>query len=247
MISFNNYEYKEIYREGSCFLSPEQDYSFFSIDCSKNFIDTENVLIWGDSHAAALSFGLRNMFSNTIQFTASGCPPILDTDINFRPLCKKINDYIALKITQIKPKKIFLHANWNLYENYNTIMNLQNTINFIKSKSPHSTITIIGGVPQYKPSLPTLMFHNNTNLEINKFEKSISIEKLMHIDQNLNSLAKINSINFISAIHSFCENNLCLVTAKYKEETMPVAWDYGHLTAAGSMFLASQIKSLLKN
>ena len=36
-----------------------------------------NIYIWGDSHAAGLSFGM-NQISEITQFTTSMCPPILD-------------------------------------------------------------------------------------------------------------------------------------------------------------------------
>jgi peptidoglycan/LPS O-acetylase OafA/YrhL len=92
LLSFNNYDYKEIYREGRCFLKPEQTYTAYSKECSEVSINGEEILIWGDSHAAALSFGLRGHFASVIQYTASGCPPLLDWGFVWRPMCKEVNN-----------------------------------------------------------------------------------------------------------------------------------------------------------
>jgi peptidoglycan/LPS O-acetylase OafA/YrhL len=65
---------KDTYRMGDCFLKDAQDSRNFSENCQA-LSSHDSVLIWGDSHAAALSYGLRTLFPNVIQYTASGCPP----------------------------------------------------------------------------------------------------------------------------------------------------------------------------
>ena len=68
----------------------------------------------GDSHAAALASGWRQLKSID-QYTASGCPPILNIEIDNRFHCKKINDSVA-EIIKIKNyKTVILHANWVIY------------------------------------------------------------------------------------------------------------------------------------
>src|SRR5262249_2394231 len=67
------------YRSNTCFLDRRQDPTEFRAECS----DTKRplVLLWGDSHAASIYPGLRNLSKSISfglsQFTASGCPPLL--------------------------------------------------------------------------------------------------------------------------------------------------------------------------
>ena len=242
VLAFTTYAYQDIYRQGSCFLESEQTQNAFTSECQA--VSAENaILIWGDSHAAALSFGFRKVLPNVIQYTASGCPPIIDEVVSWRPKCKDINDFVSNEISRQKPSRVILHANWSLYADQKPTLNLQKTIDFIRVKSPLSKITIIGGVPQYKPSLPVFMFLNDKSLLGNSLLESYIVGDLNKLDNLFADLARRNEVSFFSAIQALCSDTKCQATASYNNVTMPTAWDYGHLTEAGSFLLAEKIVS----
>jgi len=243
VLAYNEYnnEKEDIGRLGNCFLGQEDGPEKYTSVCFAS--DSKNsTLIWGDSHAAALAFGLREANPNLSQFTASGCPPILGETIKTRPLCKRTNDYIADQIKRLKPSRIFLYANWDAYGDQKPSVNLIKTVEYIRSVSPSSEITLIGGTPQFKPSLPTYMFLNHKNLVLNELLPTYLYGALSVIDVQFKSFSAQNGIHFFSPLEFLCKESLCKITASYKDKVMPIIWDYGHLTAAGSVLLARQLK-----
>ena len=107
LLDFHSYEKREeLYKNRVCFLRKDQD--SFGETCK-----TGNIYIWGDSHAAGLSFGM-NEISEITQFTSSMCPPILDYEIIERPYCQSINQYVFDSIEIYKPEIVYLSANWIL-------------------------------------------------------------------------------------------------------------------------------------
>lgn len=243
VLAYNEYdsETEEIGLTGNCFWGPEDGPEKFTNQCiSKN--TGESVLIWGDSHAAGLAFGLRKFYPNLSQFTVSGCPPILDEDIKTRPKCRMMNDLIIDKVKLIQPSQIFLYANWDAYGDQKPSVNLSRTINAIRSVSPITRITLVGGTPQFKPSLPTLMFLNNKNLTLNETLTTYLYDSLSYMDSQFLEFSGKNRIEFFSPLKAFCKESLCNVTATFDGKIMPIIWDYGHLTSAGALFLAQQIE-----
>jgi hypothetical protein len=182
------------------------------------------------------------VYTNLSQLTASGCPPILGEAIKTRPLCKKTNDYIADQIKRLQPSRVFLYSNWDTYGDQKPSVNLIKTVEYIRSVSPSSQITLVGGTPQFKPSLPTYMFLKNKNLVLNETLPTYLYEPLSGIDMKFKSFADNNKIDFFSPMDVLCKENVCKITATYEGKVMPIIWDYGHLTAAGSVLLSRQIK-----
>jgi hypothetical protein len=201
----------------------------------------QSVLLWGDSYAAALSFGLRNEIPNLIQYTAGGCPPIKDAVVSSRPKCKSVNDYVLQEIQRIKPRQILLHANWVLYSQQEPVRNIKKTIDYIRSVSPNTKIIIIGAVPQWAPSLPNLMLRKGIPLNTVQFLKNPTLNNLQIIDKEFEVLSEKEGVSFFSAISAFCLNDSCQITTSFNDKLMPIAWDYDHLTRGGSALLAKKL------
>ncbi len=242
ILSYNNYEFKEIYRQSDCFLNTEQSHKEFKKFCyPENSNDT--ILVWGDSHAAAFSYGLRSNFLNIAQYTASGCPPILGVAINQRPMCKTINNFIFDEILIRKPKTIILHANWILYDDQHFLDNLVSTLNHIKDGLPNSKIIMIGGVPQFDPSLPKYLVNHRIKFIDNAKVSPQAYNKILSLDSHIRLVASPLGVLFFSSLDSLCDDDGCLVVKKYNDKLMLMTWDYGHLTIVGSLHLASKFKS----
>lgn len=241
IIALEKYNYKNVYKFRSCFLDANQDYSAFAKDCIPK--NGSEILIWGDSHAAALAYGLQQQLGNIIQYTASGCPPIKDGIFSRQAKCKAINDFVLKEINRLKPKQIFLHANWSSdeYKNQDPLGNIHKTIQYIKSFSPSSLIYIIGPVPHWYPSLPKFAINKLDKLDGEHFLQNSTINDLAKIDYLLSNVAKQEEVSFLSALNVLCRNKDCLASTIYKNKPALTAWDYGHLTEAGSVSLAQKI------
>ena len=243
-VHWGDSNYVGIYRMGTCFLEPEQSYKSFSDDCLPKNINS-SVLIWGDSHAASLSLGMRQVFPNVVQYTASGCPPVKDGIVTDRPFCKEINDFVFEKIRNIKPKAIYMSANWNRdpYKAMDIPVVVEKTIKEIQRISPSSQIVLIGTFPQWLPNLPTRMYKIKMELEDKVYLSTPLFSNITALDNSLNAVATKRGIEFYSVLDTSCINDSCLATTLYDGKIMPTAWDYGHLTNGGAVRLANKIKT----
>jgi len=235
-------DFSKEYQQGSCFLNPEQDYTAFDLCESSRGQRTSSILIWGDSHAAHLYPGYKASFGESfklIQRTASMCPPIIDMEIDSRPHCKKINDYILETIKKEKPVKIVLAAAW---ENYDW-KKLDGTITKLRQIGI-TNIDLIGPVPQWVDSLPQQLFLYQ------KFrsDKPLQIPERMNLGLNQNFIqldpimfdfAKQLNVNYISPRNILCNESGCLTNVPASGNSL-ITWDYAHLTGAGSRYLVSQ-------
>ena len=110
------FDWHGAYREGNCFLTPEQDASTFGT-CPDGHPpgSSPSLLLWGDSHAAHLFPGLAAVIGphvRIVQRTASLCPPLPDIDIPTRPFCRSINDAVLRTVTGERFDIVVLAALW---------------------------------------------------------------------------------------------------------------------------------------
>ena len=244
--AWQNYDSKQTYRRYTCFMEPENTYLEFKNECFGEY-SKQAYLIWGDSYAASLSKGLRSIHNDVIQLTASACPPLINTKIKTRPNCFKINEFIKEKIKELKPKKIFLQANWYVYSKENVVDKLYKTIEFIKHESPLTEIIIIGNLPQWEPTLPIFLLRKQLNINQIDYVYMSSYDKLKKADEELINLANNEKIKFISLLDNFCIENKCLVATKYNSTFWLTTFDQGHLTEAGSIYIFTKLKNIIKD
>jgi peptidoglycan/LPS O-acetylase OafA/YrhL len=240
ILAYDHYNHDKLYRAGKCFLEPNQKALSFPPECSADH-PAEATIVWGDSHAAALSAGLRTLELDTSQYTASGCPPILGIAIEWRPNCRAVNEAVVARIHKTRPKRVLLHANWNLYAKEKAIQHLASTISEIQKISPATEIYVIGPVPQWPVSLPDFMVKHGVPLEGNVYATIPTLTAIRLVDAQLREIARGRNVRFVSAIDALCRNQQCLVTATDGVTQMPTAWDSGHLTQAGSLVLARRV------
>lgn len=204
-------------------------------------------MIWGDSHAAALSYGLKDQLGEITQLTSSACPPLTDYTKSSRPHCFDINNFSLKKIASLQPDVIFLHADWIAYNFQADITKLvSNTILAIIQASPQSKIVLVGGVPQWEPSLPAQLIKKGIKLEDMSFLGSELYLEISKRDAVLKDVAQTNNIYFVSILDMFCKNGECLSSVKAQNEYEPFAWDSCHLTKSSSLYVAEKILQNLK-
>jgi peptidoglycan/LPS O-acetylase OafA/YrhL len=156
------------WREGTCFLRPDQLAGSFGKECIDGpdpLRHAKLVLVWGDSHAADLFPGLRALQKQGVnmrlaQFTASLCAPIEGLELRTRPACREINEAVLQQIRSIKPDIVILSAFWNyseLREAPNDNMEkLVGTIHDLQS-SGVNRVVLIGSAPMWTNDVPVLL------------------------------------------------------------------------------------------
>jgi len=122
-----------------------------------------SVLLWGDSHAAALYPGLASvaepMGLPVTQLTQAGCPPLLGLDpaiLNHRPNCNDVNRRILDHVARTPYRLIVLHAGWRHWgypmDDAMFEAALARTVAPLSRAAPQARIVVVGPVPRWYPS-----------------------------------------------------------------------------------------------
>jgi len=235
---------RKLYREGVCYLTLKQN--TFSDQCrAKSEVGSNDemtgALLWGDSHAAALSIGLRKALSGITQYTASGCPPLKDVVISWSPHCAEVNSFVMKEIKRTKPPLIILHASWISYNNIDLGEGLAKTIRYIHAVTPSSRVVIIGVVPQWLPSLPKVMLLKGIYADKETYLETPMWHELIAIDTELGLAARNDSAEFVSALDCLCVNAKCQIVMASREGFVLTIWDNSHLTESGSVLLVNKL------
>ena len=239
----NSRERDELYRNRTCFLRKDQSAIDFQPECFDG-----HTLIWGDSHAAAISYGMLR-HRNLTQLTSSACPPIIGFKVAIRNNCMPNNNFIFNVLQKNKPKFLILHANW-ISNSYDTYLNeFETSLEIILSDHKDIAVLVVGGLPQWKPSLPRVMIKS-----IDSFDKNISylsnssVKKIEAQDKKILGLInKLNSKNlkFLSLTNRLCKDDKCLIRSS-GDNMEPIVSDASHLTRSGSLAVAKIIESELQ-
>lgn len=228
------------YRMGVCLLEPRQDAGEFGASCRGSGA-RGTVLVWGDSHAAALAYGLRQSGASVSQYTASACPPLMDVRVRGRPHCASVNLFVAQQLATLAPSAVLLHARWRAYGEQDPVAHIGRTIELVRQVLPSAALIVVGPVPQWDPTLPDYLVRQGVGLDGELFAVTPLLEDLSAIDAALGSEVTRRGVRYVSPIRSLCSEGRCLAIVDQDGQKAPLVWDYGHLTAGGAAFLAARL------
>lgn len=209
LLEFENTYLNHALQSDACFLAPTEDSSLLGEHC-KISKDKPMALI-GDSHGSAIWYGLVKQFP-LARYSASGCAPIRGEQAKaWWPLCPAVNDYNFQEIEQKQPEAVFLHANWQLRElridsgEENIIgASLRDSIHYLQHIAPKTKIIVIGDVPQWPPSLITVLTqHAKEDLPDDWIQNS-SYPELKKIEDKLKQHMP-KEVLFISLLDLLCK------------------------------------------
>ncbi|MCB2137213.1 MAG: acyltransferase [Rhodobacteraceae bacterium] len=200
------------------------------------------LVIWGDSHAAALAHGLRSRFSDVGQLTTSGCAPIASSADLFPEKCRRNNDDSLRLLRENPPETLLLHANW--IHRAGQLPYLGPVLPGLVAALPQTRIVILGGMPQWQPSLPERIFDAGLALTPG-LTLAADLTAIRVADDEI--VAQISAaglaerIELVRLTDLLCDKGICDAAFASEGKTEPLVWDYGHLTAAGALELAGRL------
>jgi peptidoglycan/LPS O-acetylase OafA/YrhL len=203
--------------------------------------------LWGDSHAQALSWGLRRQLPPGFalaQVTTPGCPPAIGADLGRRfagktsleRACRRSNGFAVREIARLRPHIVFIaqrdghdRRDWNAIGNKLRELGVRQVV-------------LVGPVPRWFPSLPRIVTAHHWPLQAEFIATGLESEPLA-ADRRMRERAPSPSFRYVSLIPDLCTPRGC--RARAGEELLVV--DTEHLSASGSLLagrlIAAQIRS----
>lgn len=205
---------------------------------------TNSAFLWGDSHAQALSLGLRTALPynyELYQVATSGCPPSLTISPRSGAIdnnCKHSNSFALSEIARLKPDIVFL-AQSAFHEEVDWMAIAEN----LKKRGVQHVI-LIGPVPQFKPSLPEIYVKYGWNTGSSYLSKGLDLS-ILNTDRLLahKYTSPVNNhqlLSYVPLISSLCIQERCKVVMDGTKNSLLLV-DYGHLSPLGSQLVGNII------
>ncbi len=225
------------WREHECFLMRGDQRIDFASAC----IDPQKPLValWGDSAAASLMPGLRDLQSDhrfgIAQFTTSGCQPLLAVSAETDAMCVARNRAVLSQLSEIKPQAVLLDALWRSGAD-----ELKPTIDALRAIGV-TRIVILGRVPVWEGGLPNLVavYYRRTG-ELLPEWSSLFVEGPSN-DNAIRLAAERLGLTYISLREPICRSGAC--QTRVGSDLMVSDWL--HFTPTGSKYVLRKIAPAL--
>jgi peptidoglycan/LPS O-acetylase OafA/YrhL len=219
-------------RLGSCFITSGNHFSDFDeSSCTNPDPSLQNYLLIGDSHAAALWFGLSQELTTAriLEATTSGCAPTLgsydSTD------CGKMRRYVYESLLpRIHIDGVILTEHW---QSRADIEQIEPAIHWLQDhKIP---IILVGPVQEYDAPLPMLLAFSIKRGQPTSSQLHL-LSWVSGLDRALQEQAAEWHVVYLSPWKESCGSGHCLQYAD-KHREVPMLTDTNHLTNEGAALL----------
>ena len=194
--------------------------------------------LWGDSYAQALSLGLRSVAPRGVQVSqiaTSLCrPDTLDYGGVPDGRCRRANQLAVRQIAAIRPQVVILaqmsdHEQIDWEPLANRILQLG-----------AARVIVIGPAPQWAPSLPEVVVSQYWGRDYSRVSHGLA-QSVLAADRALKlRLASSASLTYVSLVDALCTEQGCQAVVDGTTNEL-LAFDAGHLTPAGSRFVAQTV------
>lgn len=214
----------------------------FEADC----IDTAPaagrlVYVWGDSHAARLTAGLRALQAERPTFrlaqrTRSSCPPVAGVGVR---ACRESFSAHLEELERLAPQVVVLGARWR---GLPSLEPLKRTLAEVKRRVPGARIQVVGPMPEWQVGLPwVLTLQVGETLPERLVPETFAAQQAF--DEDVRSVVSAAGVEYHSSMQSLCTPiEGCLVTLS-RQPLMLTSWDYGHLTTPAAKVIARRVAS----
>lgn len=200
------------------------------------------VLLWGDSHARALYYGLNSSgFADLTVLTASSCAPSLNYPnykLKSRIACNENNLEALRQVSLKKPDVVVLTRRYHHEEtDWETISSRLIELGARK-------VLVVGPVLQFNGELPLLVarkYFNKVVVNWADIDKSIFIS-----NEKMQSMSN-RSYEYIDVLSDFCDLDGCFFQTVQGDNSKLLTFDYGHLTKDGSKFIVNKFLDVVIN
>ena len=247
----------DIHRRDSLENARARARSFFAErNCAKpGQMEKPTIFVIGDSHAMHLIPGLKEVYrdrANILLFSAISCRPLMarverSQSGSGSTRCQAFNEEVARNIVALQPAAIVVGGYFDQwYDDDRTFTNFLQDFDAnmaaLRAAGVRSPILIMGQVSTWSPPVMDLV---NAELLAGRRPSEFSRDSLqgasLATDQILAAHAWGENVRYISQIGKLCGEQGCRRFVGPQVPDDMIALDYGHYTAAGSLFAAKNI------
>lgn len=203
-----------------------------------------DVVLWGDSHAAALADGidaeLRRRDLAGVFVGTDSCPPLGGMESGFRAAivrCKAIQDALPAMLRQSPVDMLVVEASWSQYYARDPIeFTAKVERQFADYRPLADKVLIIGTVPGASRSVPTVLaraMHFGRDVDLQQTAEMMRAVKASN--RIVRDAARKNGFAFIDLVDLLCDRE-CSVTMDGRS----LYFDAGHFTGTSSRALMSK-------
>jgi len=244
MESYDTYDYKLLYRYGSCFGQTGR------VDdaCLALAPDRINLLLWGDSLAAHYFPGLAKVADpqtvNIRQATQAGCMPTFNAAAQGTAPCRSFAMQMDGFFRDHRPDLVILSGDWLEYARPprfdGMIADLRQTLS--KLDALGIRVVLLGPPVQFRSRLPSMLMRAHLR-GVEPRPEDFVLPDIFLLDQKMKAaLPAHERFSYISVVDAVCPSRQCPITV---DGGIPLAWDHAHLTAEGSAYVMARLAPLL--
>ncbi len=232
---------EQAYRRGCDFMEWGSDAARTSIDAECTAPGRNGTyLLWGDSFAQALSYGLRQVLPSGValaQVATSHCRPSLtpiDLDVPGQR-CERANAFAVDAIQRLKPDIVILAQIGGHEETDWTALAAR-----VRERGARQVV-VVGPIPQWRPSLPEIVVAQYWGRSFERVSYGLD-QSLLAVDRDLKQkYAGATELRYVSMIDRLCNADGCFGAVPGSDPPELMAFDFGHLTLKGSAYIADAV------
>lgn len=197
------------------------------------------IFLWGDSHAQALSSGLRRIVpghDDVAQVATSACRPSLKPQAKASGVdnnCDQANRYALAEIARLKPKIVFL-AQQAGHEDTDWDAIAEHLLSLGAGR-----VVLAGPMPNWRPSLPLVFVRKYWGTSERRISQGLDTAPFVTDDVLRRKYSATRKFTYVSLTEKLCDINGCIAVVPKDGELLVL--DYGHLTPSGSGYVAESI------
>jgi SGNH domain (fused to AT3 domains) len=207
-------------------------------DCYMKHSD-RSVMIWGDSHAAHLYYGIREILPrdiSTLLIFGSGCKLQPANPANIKiDYCEKTNDFALSVARQQVPDIVLLASNAVM-----DIAYLRQIVTVLKTDGVRH-VMVLGSVPHWQPSLYKVIMRNYWTTKPRRIVTHQDYELVRRNAEFRSKISAADVFEYVNPSDAFCNGDGCLTYLGDDLRDGLVTFDYGHLRSAASVYLANTL------
>ncbi len=235
-LAFTNFAYQSTFREGTCFLRPEQAPDAIGNECLPT--SGPRVMLWGSSHIAQFFGGLKAPVEQkgyTLgQITGSACIPLINWDHPQRPNCRALNSFAIDWLERQKPDVVVMGGDPITDAAMLDLLDAS----IARLSATGIKVFLLGPAPYFRRAVP-IIIAERLQLENRETKAGGELQpRSREADDVMRArFGNRRDVTYISFLDSLCERSGCeLATAR-----VPLHFDTVHFTAAGSAYYGQRL------